>query len=59
MAKIETAKDVTKSIQEAIHEIVKNPKGGAPGHTQEQTLQTLTSELKDLLDAIKPKNQPD
>jgi len=48
-ARIAAAKALTEGIQSAIHEIARNPLPGAAGHTQEQNLKTLVSQLNDLL----------
>ena len=49
LAKVEAAKALTQGIQDAIHEIARNPQGGATGHTQEQNLKALTQQLNNLL----------
>lgn len=49
LARIEAAKALTEGLQAAIHEIARNPQPGAAGHTQEQNLKTLVSQLNELL----------
>jgi hypothetical protein len=49
MARIDAAKALTEGIQSAIHEIAKNPQPGASGHTQNENVKTLVSQLNDLL----------
>jgi hypothetical protein len=49
LARVDAAKALTEGIQSAIHEIARNPQPGAAGHTQEQNLKTLVSQLNDLL----------
>lgn len=49
LAKVEAAKALTQGIQDAIHEIARNPQPGAAGHTQEQNLRALTEQLNNLL----------
>lgn len=48
-ARIDAAKALTEGIQAAIHEIARNPQGGAPGHTQTENLKTLVTQLNELL----------
>ena len=52
LARVDAAKALTEGIQSAIHEIAKNPQPGAAGHTQEQNLKTLVSQLNELLTAM-------
>lgn len=52
LAKVEAAKTLTNGIQDAIHEIAKNPRPGATGATQENNLEILTSQLNQLLDSM-------
>jgi len=57
LAKMESAKMLASGIQDAIHEIVKNPQGGATGHTQEQNLKILTEQLHTLLESMSKNSQ--
>lgn len=52
LAKVEAAKALTQGIQDAIHEIARNPQPGAAGHTQEQNLRALTEHLNSLLSTM-------
>lgn len=51
-ARIDAAKALTEGIQAAIHEIALNPKGGAPGLTQNENLKTLVTQLNELLSTM-------
>lgn len=57
LAKMEAAKMLADGIKGAIHEIVKNPQGGATGHTQEQNLKILTEQLHTLLEGMSKSTQ--
>jgi hypothetical protein len=57
LAKVEAAQSLTKGIQDAIHQIAINPQPGAAGHTQEEALKTLTTQLNALLASMAQTNQ--
>ncbi|MCG7589693.1 MULTISPECIES: hypothetical protein [unclassified Halomonas] len=52
LAKIESAKSLTQGMQDAMHEIVRNPHGGAVGHTQQENLKLISEQLTKLLDSM-------
>jgi hypothetical protein len=57
LAKVEAAQSLTKGIQDAIHQTAINPQPGAAGHTQEEALKTLTTQLNALLASMAQTNQ--
>lgn len=59
MAKIETAQQLIKGLEEAIKEMSQNPQSGASGHTQEQLLYLLTSQIEKTLQGIDEQRNTD